>query len=455
MTNTHQTLPALSALVFFFLATASIPADDWPRWLGPQGDSVWRETGILEEFPVEGLKLRWKKEIAGGYSGPSVSEGKVFVTDWVPDPIGGQPKILNQGPIPKNQNFVRKLHPGTERILCLEEKSGKLLWKHEYKCDYTSVATYAIGPRCAPIVADEFVYCLGAEGDLLCLETASGKPVWSKNFVRDFGLKIPEWGVASHPLVDGKNLICIVGGKESTCVAFDRRTGEVRWKSGSASKPGYSTPVIFEWGGRRQLLVWHADAVDSLDPDNGRRIWTVPFQSTFAMSIGVPRKSGNRIFVMCFAGMCAAIDVAENGQSARLAWKGNRNKGMDGVMNTPFLQDGCIYGCGNGGRYVCADLDDGQQRWTTYQAASSQRPIQWGNVFTVKHADRFFLFNDKGELIIARMNPGGYQELGKTRIIEPTHQVGRRKLVWTHPAFANRSIYVRNDREIRCYSLAR
>ncbi|MEC9092489.1 MAG: PQQ-binding-like beta-propeller repeat protein, partial [Planctomycetota bacterium] len=400
MFNNHPFDSTASILTAIYLLAwgcflSPIQGDDWPKWLGPLGDSVWREQGILDRFPESGPNLRWKSKIAGGYSGPSVSDGKVLLMDWIADPSAAKPKNLNEGSIPKNQNFVRELRPGRERVICLDEKNGRPIWTRQYQCDYTSVATYAIGPRCAPVIDDQRVYSLGGEGHLHCLNLLDGKTIWAKNFVKDFGLKIPEWGVASHPLVDGNQLICMVGGK-NTCIAFDKHNGKILWQGINAGKPGYCSPVIYEFGGKRQLIIWHSDALDALDPATGKQIWSIPFKSTYAMSIGVPRKEGNRLFLMCFAGRCAAIDVADDGQSAILAWEGNRKKGIDGVMNTPFLLDGHIYGCGNGGRYVCASLKDGKQLWTSYQPAGSKRPLTWGNVFTVRQGNRFFLANDQG-----------------------------------------------------------
>ena len=113
-----------------------------------------------------------------------------------------------------------------------------------------------------------------------------------------------------------------------------------------------------------------------------------------------------------------------------------------------------LYACGNGGRYGCARLLDGEKLWSTFTPAAGERPASWANVFTVRNGNRFFLANDLGEVIIARLSPSGYEEVNRSKLIDPTHQVGRRLLVWSHPAFANRSIYLRNDREIRCYSLA-
>jgi outer membrane protein assembly factor BamB len=437
-------------------------ADDWPQWLGPERDSQWRESGIVENFTDAGPRLRWKTQIAGGYSGPSVYGERVFVMDWVPGTADAA-EFLHEGAPPGNQNFVRKILPGTERVLCLRESDGKVLWSHQYDCAYSSVATYAIGPRATPTVDHDLVFTVGAEGNLLCLQVSDGSVVWSVDFRERYGLKVPNWGVASSPLVDGDRLICIAGGEGSTCVALDKRTGKEIWRAVSAPEPGYSSPVIYTIAGERQLIVWDSHAVNSLNPESGELFWTVPFESTFAMSVATPRIENRSLFVMSYNRKSGVIEVAADGRSAELRWNGGPRTGIGGVHNTAFLYDGHIYGCGNGGRYICARLDSGERVWSTYQPSSpippgSQkdlRPVSWGNVFTVRHADRFFLANDMGDLIIAKMSPTGYKEISRSNLIEPTHQVvGGRKLVWSHPAFANRSVYLRNDKEIRCYSLA-
>lgn len=437
-------------------------ADDWPQWLGPERDSHWRESGIVERFSSDGPKLRWKTKIAGGYSGPSVSGGRVFVMDWLPG-TADSGEFLHEGTPPKNKNFVRKRLPGQERVLCLRESDGKVLWSQQYECAYSSVATYAIGPRATPIVDRNLVYTVGAEGNLLCLQVSDGSVVWSVNFRKRYGLEVPNWGVASSPLVDGDRLLCIAGGEGSTCVALDKRTGKEIWRALSAPEPGYSSPVIYTIAGERHLIVWDSHAVNSLDPESGELLWTVPFESTFAMSVATPRIQNDSLFVMSYNRKSAMIKIAPDGRSAELRWNGGPRTGIGGVHNTAFLHEGYIYACGNNGQYICARLDSGERVWSTYQPSSpmqpgnqkNHRPVLWGNVFTVRHADRFFLANDMGDLIIAKMSPQGYQEVSRANLIEPTHQVvGGRTLVWSHPAFANRSVYLRNDKEIRCYSLA-
>ena len=448
----------LAILVFgaFFSAALSSVADDWPQWLGLEREPVWKETGIVDRFPAEGPPLRWKHELGGGYSGPAVVAGRVFVMDRV-DTEGDleSGKLLHEGNAPANPNFVRRRIPGSERVVCLRESDGQILWTHKYDCPYTSAALYAIGPRCTPTVDGDFVYTLGAEGNLYCLNVSDGTEVWSCDFKQQYGLEIPEWGVAAHPLVDGDRLICVVGGAGTTCVAFDKRTGREEWRALSAGQPGYCPPVIAEIGEQRHLIIWDSDHVSGLDPVTGNVYWSVPFEATFAMTIGAPQVVDQSVFVMGFHRKSALIRIADDGRSAEIVWEGGVKTGVDGVLNTPILIDGYIYACGHGGRYICAKLADGERVWSTFKPSTGRRPQLWANVFSIRHEDRFFLANDRGELIIAQMDPSGYQEICRAKLIEPTHHVSGRTLVWSHPAFSNRSIYLRNDEEIRCYDLAK
>ena len=189
----------------------SLHADDWPQWLGPQRDGVWRETGIVEKLPTNGLKYRWRTPIGGGYSGPAVVKGRVYVMD----------RQLATGAKNPPNAFARGEIPGNERILCLNEADGKILWQHEYDSAYT--VSYASGPRVTPAVADGKVYTLGSEGNLLCLDAEKGTVLWSHDFKKELGVKTPVWGFAGHPLVDGKKLICLAGGQTTVPFSASRQ----------------------------------------------------------------------------------------------------------------------------------------------------------------------------------------------------------------------------------------
>jgi outer membrane protein assembly factor BamB len=449
-------LLALSGLVC--LAPAA-RADDWPQWLGPKRDGVWRETGILDKFPKGGPKVRWRVAIGGGYAGPAVANGKVFVTD----------RVLAKGVKNPGDQFARDRVPGSERVLCLDESSGKVLWKHEYDCPYE--ISYPSGPRCTPVVAGGKVYTLGAMGDLYCLEEATGKVVWSKSFPKDYDAKVPLWGFAAHPLLDGDKLICLVGAKDGVAMAFDKDTGKEKWRSlsltGDMSEIGYCPPMIVKTGDRRQLIIWHSESVNGLDPETGKPYWSQPFAIRANLAIPTPRLDGDKLFVTSFYNGCRLYQLSSDKPEAKLLWKSTSARKLSeqpeetdklhSIMSTPFIRDGHIYGVCSYGELRCLRLEDGKRLWEDLRAASNSKSpdkARWANAFLIPQGERWFLFNEKGQLVIARLSPKGYEEIDRADILKPTGKASGRAILWTHPAFANKSMYARNDVEIVCVSLA-
>src|SRR5262245_976908 len=201
----------LLALPLFCLATALARADDWPQWLGPKRDAIWREDGLLDKFPKDGPKFRWRTPVGLGYAGPAVANGRVYVTDFVPNP---GVKVPTSG-------FTSAVLPGKERVLCLAEKDGKVLWTHAYDCTYE--VQYPGGPRAIPLVHGGKVYTLGTMGHLSCLDAEKGAVVWSKDFRKEYHAPVQTWGFAASPLIDGDRLICLVGG-DAVAVAFHKDT---------------------------------------------------------------------------------------------------------------------------------------------------------------------------------------------------------------------------------------
>ena len=437
-----------AALGTILVCPLFIHADDWPQWLGPQRDAVWRETGIVEKFPAEGPRVRWRTPIGAGYSGPAVANGRVYVMDRIATKSTNTPATA----------FDRGRIPGTERVLCLNEADGKILWKHEYDCAYT--VSYAAGPRVTPSVSEGKVYSLGAEGNLLCLDAANGQVIWSRNFKKDFGIATPMWGFAGNPLIDGDKLICLAGGSNSVAVAFDKRTGKELWRALSAKEPGYSSPVIYTVGGRRQLILWHPEAINGLDPETGRVLWTTPFSSRFGLTAPMPRQVNDRIFVTAFYDGSLMLRVTNAEAPPQVLWKSAKASERDtdmlhSIIPTPFIEGGHIYGVCSYGQLRCLKVESGERVWETLAATTKDnKETRWGNAFLIKNGERFFLFNELGDLIIARLMPDGYQEISRAHIIEPANRDPGRWVVWSHPAFANRSCYARNDREIVCVSLA-
>lgn len=430
-----------------FLWTGAARADDWPQWFGPGRDGVWRETGIVGKFPAGGPPVRWRVPVGAGYSGPAVAAGRVFLTDRQLGPAAQMPA----------DSFQRAEIPGTERVLCFREEDGQLLWQQGYDCTYT--ISYAAGPRATPVVSEGKVWTLGAEGHLLCLDARDGAIVWKRDLRRDYGIRAPEWGFAGHPLLDGHRLICLVGGTNSVAVAFDKDSGRELWRALSAREPGYSPPTMIEVGGRRELILWHPESVNGLDPETGRVRWSFPWEIRYGLTAPQPRWAGDRLFLTAFYDGPLLLRLGASAEeSPAVVWRGRKRSekdtwGLHSIMPTPHIVDGHIYGICSYGQLRCLRLEDGERVWETW-AATTGRETRWGNAFLIRQADRFFLFNEKGDLIIARLSPSGYEEIDRAHLVEPTGTAAGRPVVWTVPAFANRSVYVRNDRELVCVSLA-
>ena len=112
-------------------------ADDWPQWRGPLRDGVWREDGVVERFPPEGPPVRWRMPIGAGFSGPAVAEGRVYLLDRAVEE-GASADV-------KTRWDYRDKTQGQERVLCLDEATGKVLWRHAWPCAYETA--YGFGPR--------------------------------------------------------------------------------------------------------------------------------------------------------------------------------------------------------------------------------------------------------------------------------------------------------------------
>ena len=219
-------------------AGIEIRAEDWPEFRGKGRLGVWNETGLLESFPEDGLRVRWRVPIKAGYSGPAVVDGRVFVTDF------------------EATEGMR----GTERALALDEETGAVLWTQEWEADYAGIQ-WETGPGATPTVDGDRVYVLGRTGVLSALNVETGRVLWRKSYGDDYQVDRMrwgfDWGFASAPLVDGERLICFVGGPpDARVVAFDKRTGEEIWRAlPSEADLGVAQPIIIE----AAICCWRRD----------------------------------------------------------------------------------------------------------------------------------------------------------------------------------------------------
>jgi len=436
-----RSLRYIACLGAVIAAALAVRGDDWPEWRGKGRGGVWNEDGILESFPAGGLPVRWRTPIRAGFAGPAVAGGRVFVTDF------SRPEGTR----------------GVERALCLDSRSGRVVWTREWPADYKGLSTlYATGPRATPTVDGRLVYTLGASGILHCLDAASGEVVWKKDYVKDYGTTLPTWGMTGAPLVDGDRLICLVGGEpDAAVVAFDKRTGRELWRSIKADgEPGYGQPILVESHGARQLILWHPKAVYSLDPATGKIFWEQPFKINLGLTVATPVCSRGRLFVSSFYNGSMMLELERDRPGAKLVWKGKSSSeidsdGLHALITTPVIDGDYIYGVCSYGQFRCLDARSGERVWESL--AVTEEKTRWASALIVRQRDRYFISNDRGDLIIAQLAPSGYTEISRTRLIKPTFQPGNRRELgavnWSHPAYADRHIFARNDEEILSASL--
>ena len=434
------------------LIATPVAAEDWPQWRGADRLGIWHETGIIDQFPAEGLQVTWRTPVRSGFAGPAVVGGRVFLLDWMEDP---QSRTLD----------------GTERVVALDEQTGAVLWTHEWHTSYRMLmVTYAIGPRATPTVDGDRVYVVGATGRLWCLNVETGEVLWHRDFVEEYNTSVPTWGVTSAPLVDGERLITIVGGEpDALVVAFDKHTGEEIWRAVEVvQEMGYAQPVIYEAGGARQLIIWHPGALVSLDPVTGDAYWEQPWDVKSGLTVATPVRSENYLLVSQFYGGSLMMRLNPDRPDATMLWKGSgrselpdETDGLHPLITTPIILGDYVYGVDSYGELRGLDAPTGERLWMSGAMNTQNR---WGTAFMVQHGDRYFVNNDSGDLIIAQFTPEGYVELDRTTLIEPTSTAGHRAtgprtrwnrvVNWSHPAYANRHIIHRNDKEVIRVSLA-
>ncbi|NNC88499.1 MAG: PQQ-like beta-propeller repeat protein [Akkermansiaceae bacterium] len=435
-------------LVLAALAPPVLDADDWPQWFGPGRDGIWREAGIVEKFPEGGPKVLWRTPIHRGYAGPAVADGRVYVIDR---------EVSDPSKAPANPFKTGKV-PGNERLLCLDAATGKVVWEQAYDCTYG--ISYAAGPRATPTVDGDRVYTLGAEGNLFCRSAGDGAEIWSHDFNELCGVETQVWGFAASPLVEGGLLICLAAGDGSTAMAFDKRTGKEVWRALSARDPGYCPPRIIEHAGRRLLIVWHPESVNALDPATGESVWTIPWKIRSGLTIPTPQPVGDEhLFLSSFYNGSMMLKLQPDHTTPEVVYRTGhasekKTTHLHGIMNTAVLHDGHLYAACSYGEFRCMEAATGKRLWESLEPIGLERPTRWGTVFVTPHEDRFFLFTERGDLVIARLSAKGYVEVDRAHVIAPDGiDLRQREIVWSHPAYARKCCFVRNDSEVICLSL--
>src|SRR5262245_5632829 len=424
---------------FFFAAIAwspllaAVSADDWPQWRGTNRDGVWRETGIVQKFGSSKLTPKWRVEIGSGYCGPTVANGRVYLTDRITKPTE------------------------RERVHCFNEKTGSSLWSHEYDCPYGRIG-YPAGPRASVTVHQGKAYALGATGRLHVFDAINGTILWHKDLDEQYSIDMPVWGIAAAPLIHDNLVVLHIGGHGACVVALNKDTGDEAWRALN-DRAQYTAPIIVQQGGQPVVLCWTGDSVAGLAASTGKVLWRYSWRPVkMPIGIATPIIDGDRVFFTSFYDGALLLRLLKDKPDIEKLWQisgrdEKNTEALHSIISTPVFENGYIYGVDSYGELRCLDARDGSRLWEDKTAVPTAR---WSTIHFVKNGGRYFLFNERGELIIAKLSPKGYDEISRAKLIEPTMDQLRERggVCWSHPAFANKHIFARNDKELVCASLA-
>ena len=414
-------------------------AEDWAQWRGKHRDGQWNESGTLETFTDKNLKTLWRQPIGAGYSGPTVADGRAYVTGRSENP------------------------KQVETINCFDAKTGKPIWDITYPAIYT--VGYTAGPRASVTIDETRAYALGAMGMLHCVKADDGEVIWKKDLDAQYNIskskRMPIWGIACSPIIYGDTVVIVVGGGQGAAlVAFNKKTGDEVWRS--LDDPiQYSSPILTKQNGKDVLVCWTGAAVVGLNPATGETYWSHPFKpSRMPIGIATPLIKDRKIFLTSFYDGSLMLEMSNEDMTVKGLWSAKgpnerKTKALHSIISTPIWIEDHIYGVDSYGQLRCLKADDGQRVWESQKAVAKER---WGTVHFVSHGEDVWMFNEQGEVIVGRLSPEGLTELSRVKIIEPTRpQLPKRKagVCWSHPAFANRCIYARNDNEILCIDLSK
>jgi outer membrane protein assembly factor BamB len=454
----RRAFPLLSLLAFGCVgaeppAAAEPPADlrtrttgdDWPCFLGPLGTGVSREKGILTPWPAKGPRIVWQKEVGVGYGMPAISRGRLFQFDR---------------------------HKDRARLSCLNAETGDFLWKFEYPTAYVDQYGYDGGPRCCPVVEDDRVYIFGAEGMLYCLrfDDKGAKPLWKVDTQAEFGVVQNFFGVASAPVIEKDLLIVQVGGSPkgsdevsfarlkgngSGIVAFDKMTGEVKYRA-TDELSSYSSPVLATVGDRRWCFVLARGGLVGLDPATGKVDFRFPWRARVVESVNGsnPVVVGDRVFISETYGPGSALLKVKPG-AAEVVWSDERraDKSMQCHWMTPIYHDGYLYG--SSGRHTqnaelrCIEFETGKVMWSEPGLTRCSLLMADGH---------FICLGEDGVLRLLKVNPKKYDEVSRLVLRDPKETAedapGLLKYpCWAAPILAHGLLYVRGEGRLVCLEL--
>jgi len=425
-----------------------IEGDDWPSFLGPTGDSKSSERGLITPWPKSGPPVVWQLELGMGYGPPAISRGRLFQFDRV---------------------------DSSARLRAVESETGKTLWTFEYRTAYEDMYGYDNGPRSAPVVDAERVYIFGAEGMLHCLSVADGRPIWKLDTAKRFGVVQNFFGVGTAPVVEGDLLIVQIGGSPpasqlaapgqldqvagngSGIVAFDKRTGAVKYAL-TDELASYASPKLATIDGRRWCFVFARGGLVGFDPGSGKLDFHYPWRATLLESVNAsnPVVEGSQVFISETYGPGSSLLQVRTG-GYKVLWSDlarRRDKAMQTHWNTPIYHEGYLYG--SSGRHQ-SNAELRAIQWTSGNVMWSQPDLSRASLLYVD--GHFIALSEDGTLRLIKSNSRKYEPVsevvlrrsrGSRQSSDPDSELLLKPPAWAAPVLAHGLLYVRGRDRLVC-----
>ncbi len=390
---------------------ASGVAADWPQWRGPYRSGEALSFIEPAQWP-EKLAERWKITVGGGHSSPVL--------------VG-------------NRIYLHTRQQENEIISAIDAATGKIIWQDRYPAAYRinpAAAGHGPGPKSTPVVANGRVIALGISGVLSALDAASGKVLWRK----PAPATLPLYGTAMSPAVDGALVIAYVGGHDSGALtAFDAASGAEKWKW-TGDGPGYASPVIWMFGGTKQVITLSQDRIVSVSAATGQLLWELPLKTPYTQNIVTPLVYKDLVIYSGLEHPVVAIRPVNRGGKwvTEKVWE---NTGAGMYMSSPVIVGSALIGMSNRnrGHFFAVDADTGKTLWAT-------RGREAENAAIVSTGKLLFLLKDDAELVIARPGPVSFDVLRRYTVADsPT---------WAHPVIDGNRIFVKDSEQLTLWTVS-
>ncbi|PYR20069.1 MAG: hypothetical protein DMF94_13385 [Acidobacteria bacterium] len=387
-------------------AATETPAE-WPGFRGPGRDSVVRGVRIETDWSKSPPVAIWRRPIGPGWSSFAVRGDLLYTQEQRGD---------------------------DEIVSCYRLSTGEPVWRHRDAVRFYE-SNGGAGPRATPTLSHGRVYTLGATAVLNALDARSGKVVWSRNAATDTGRKIPEWGIASSPLVVDDIVVVAVSG---TLAAYDLATGSPRWV-GPQHGGSYSSPQLVTLDGVRQILVLSAPGAVSVSPADGKLLWEHTWEGGAIVQPAITADGGVLINAMSMMGGMAtrrlAVTRGPGGWTAEERWTSN---GLKPYFNDFVVHKGHAFGF-DGSILACIDLEDGKRKWKGGRYGN-------GQLVLLADQDLLLVLSEDGELALVAATPDKFTELARFPALDAK--------TWNHPVLVGDVLLVRNGQEMVAFRLS-